>query len=594
MAYLRQPIISVLGHVDHGKTSFLDYIRRSKVINKEAGGITQHIGATEVPKKDVAYIIKSFIPEKNIKIPGLLFIDTPGHKAFTSLRKRGGSISDIGVLVVDLNEGFKPQTIEAVEILKSMNTPFIIAANKVDAMPGWVSNPKKPLIANIESQRQDIIYKLEENVYNIVGKLSEYGFEADRYDRVEDFTKTLAIVPISAKTGEGITEILSTLVGLTQKFMEKKLTIENEDISKGVILEVKDYTGLGKTIDVILYDGVIKQDDIVLALDVDGVQKSRLKSILKPAEMKEIRDSATKFKTLKEVQAASGIKLACPDFEDIMAGMPIVTLRKNAKQEEIDKYIKELESQNAEMNITGGDEGVLVKADTLGSLEALANILEEHEVPVRKAVIGKITKKDIIDVFADLEKRPKNALLLNFSQKVDDDILVMAKEYGVTIFSNDIIYKLIEDANEWIKNKQIEIERKRLESMTMPVKVKILPNCIFRASSPAVVGVEVMGGTLKQNAVLMNDYGKKVGQIKSIKDKDEYLKELKVGEQAAISIDNMIVGRHAQEDSLLYSFMGEENFRNLKKNSDLLSKDEVTAVKDVAEIMRKEDSLWGL
>ena len=132
MAYLRQPIISVLGHVDHGKTSLLDYIRRSKLVAKEAGGITQHIGATEIPKADIVKIVKGFIPESAIKIPGLLFIDTPGHKAFTSLRKRGGSISDIGILVVDLNEGFKPQTIEAIEILKSMKTPFIIAANKTD------------------------------------------------------------------------------------------------------------------------------------------------------------------------------------------------------------------------------------------------------------------------------------------------------------------------------------------------------------------------------------------------------------------------------------------------------------------------------
>ncbi len=594
MAYLRQPIISVLGHVDHGKTSLLDFIRRSKLINKEAGGITQHIGATEVPRKDVISIVKKFIPEKNLKIPGLLFIDTPGHKAFTSLRKRGGSISDIGILIVDINEGFKPQTIEAIEILKSMKTPFIIAANKVDNMPGWISNPKLALLDSINSQRQEVNYKLEEKVYELAGKINEFGFECDRYDRVDNFMTKLAIVPISAKTGEGVTELISTLVGLTQKFMSDKLTIENDEISKGVILEVKDYPGLGKTIDVILYDGVIKTDDIVLALDVDKVQRSRLKSILKPGEMKEIRDASTKFKTLKETQAASGVKLACPDFVDIKAGMPIITLRKNAKQEDIEKYILELESEKAEISISSSDEGVLVKADTLGSLEALCNILEEHEIPVRKAELGKITKIDIIDVSADLEKRPKNAILLNFSQKIDDDLLIMAKEYGITIKSNDIIYKLIEDTKEWLENKEKEIQRARLDSMVMPVKIKILPNCIFRVSGPAVIGVEVIGGVLRQGAVLMNDYGKKVGVVKTIKDKDEYLKKLEILGQAAIAIDNLIIGRHAQEDSLLFSFMGEENFRNLKKNSDLLSKDEANAAKDVAEIMRKEDSLWGL
>ena len=594
MVYLRQPIISILGHVDHGKTSLLDYIRRSKIISKEAGGITQHIGATEVPKKDVVKIVKNFIPEDKIKIPGLLFIDTPGHKAFTSLRKRGGSISDIGILVVDLNEGFKPQTIEAVEILKSMNTPFIVVANKIDNLSGFNYDTNKNLIENINSQREEVIYRIEEKIYQLVGKLSEFGFDSDRFDRVDDFTKKLAIVPISAKFGYGVVELISTLVGLTQKYMEKKLTIENENISKGVILEVKDYPGLGKTIDVILYDGVIKVGDEVLALDIGGVQKSKLKSILKPKEMTEIRDSSTKFKSLKEVHAAAGIKLACPEFDNILAGMPIITYRKNASKEEIDAYIHELESQNTEINISGTEEGVLVKADTLGSLEALSNILEEHNIPIRKALIGKITKKDIIDVYADLKKRPKNALLLNFSQKVDDEIKVMAKEYGITILSNDVIYKLVEDAKIWIENKEKEIQRKKLNSMILPVKLRILPNCIFRVSNPAIIGVEVIGGTLRTGVSLMNSYGKKVGVVKSIKDGDEYLKELKYGEQAAISVDNLIIGRHAQEDSELFSVMGEENFRMLKKNSDLLSKDEINAVKEIANVYRKENSLWGI
>ncbi len=594
MAYLRQPIISVLGHVDHGKTSLLDFIRNSKLISKEAGGITQHIGATEVPKKDIVKIVKGFIPESAIKIPGLLFIDTPGHKAFTSLRKRGGSISDIGILVVDINEGFKPQTMEAVEILKSMKTPFVVAANKIDNMPSWNSLPNKKLIDNINSQRQDLIYKFEEKLYTLVGTLMEMGYDADRYDRVDDFTKKIAIVPISAKTGEGITELISTLVGLTQRFMEKKLTIENEDISKGVILEVKEYVGLGKTYDVILYDGVMKSGDLVLAYDVDGVQRSRLKSILKPNELKEIRDASTKFKTIKEVNSAAGIKIACPDFDDIKAGMPIITLRSNEKSEVIEKYVAELENESAQIISLNNDEGVLVKADTLGSLEALANILSEHDIPVRKAIIGKVTKKDVLDAGADLKLNPKNACILNFSQKLDDEIEVMAKASGVEIITDDIIYKLIEKSVIWIEEKDKEMKRKKLESLTLPFKIKILNNCIFRASNPAIIGVETVGGTLKTGITMMTDYGKKIGKAKSIKDRDENLKQLEFSKQAAVSIDDLIIGRHAQEDSLLYSFMGEENFRNLKKNIDLLSKDEVQTLKEIAEIMRKEDTLWGL
>lgn len=593
MAFMRQPIISVLGHVDHGKTSLLDFIRRSKMTDKEAGGITQHIGATEVPKKDLVRTVKGAIPENMIKIPGLLFIDTPGHKAFTSLRKRGGSISDIGILMVDITEGFKPQTIEAIEILKSMNTPFIVAANKIDKIPLWKSQPEKKLLDNINSQRQELVYKFEEYVYNVVGQIAKYGLEADRYDRVSDFTKQVAIVPISAHTGEGITELITTLVGLTQKYMEKKLTIENENIAKGVILEVKDYTGLGKTIDVILYDGVIKQGDTVLALSIDGVQKSKLKSILKPGEMKEIRDSATKFKTIPEQQAASGVKLACPDFGEIQAGMPIISVRKNAKQEDIDMYVELLEKEITDSNINLQENGILVKADTLGSLEALSFILEEHNIPLRKAEVGKVTKMDVMDAGADLKHNPKNALILNFSQKLDPVLEKMAETSGVTIFSHDIIYKLIEESSEWLENKQKEIDRQILDDMVMPYKIKILPNCIFRVSGPAVVGVEVQHGSCIPGVSLMTKEGKKVGNIKQIKDRDETLAKLEVGGQAAVSMDDVIVGKNAEEGTTFLTFMGEENFRKLKDNKNLLSSDERKCLADIADVMRVENTLWG-
>ncbi|MFH1448608.1 MAG: GTP-binding protein, partial [Candidatus Micrarchaeota archaeon] len=136
---IRQPIVSVLGHVDHGKTSILDSIRNSRVQKKESGGITQHIGASEVSadiiKERCGPLLKSL--NIDVKIPGLLFIDTPGHEAFTNLRKRGGSIADIAVLVVDITQGFQPQTIEAFEILREYKTPFVIAANKLDLIEGW-------------------------------------------------------------------------------------------------------------------------------------------------------------------------------------------------------------------------------------------------------------------------------------------------------------------------------------------------------------------------------------------------------------------------------------------------------------------------
>ncbi|MFP4402538.1 MAG: translation initiation factor IF-2 [Candidatus Nanoarchaeia archaeon] len=593
MAYLRQPIIAVLGHVDHGKTSLLDYVRKSNIISKEAGGITQHIGATEVTKKDLKRVVTN-LPDDKIKVPGLLFIDTPGHKAFTSLRKRGGSICDIGILIVDINEGFKPQTIEALEILRSMKTPFVIAANKVDLLPKWQSHKDPKLLKSIEKQQEQVIYNLEEKIYQIVGKVSEYGFDSDRFDRVQDFKKQVGIVPISAMSGEGMPELLSTLIGLTQRFMEQKLTIDETNVGKGVILEVKDYPGLGKTIDVILHDGVIRQNDTVLVLDIDEVKQSKLKSILKPAELKEIRDSSTKFTSLKEIQAASGVKLACPELKDVKAGMPIVVVPQDKKQEEIEVYKEELLKEEAELSINTQERGILVKADTLGSLEALSFILEEHNIPLRKALVGKVSKKDVMDAGADVNLIPQNAIILNFSQSIDEETLQLAKEYEVEVISSDIIYTLLDSAQSWLAKKQQEIEREKLSGLIMPFKIRILPRCIFRASNPAIVGCRVEGGTPTLQKSVMTNMGKKVGKIKSIRDKEDSLSKLEIDKEGAFAIEELIVGRHVEEEDCLYSFMGEENFRELKKNVNLLSSHEKAVMKEIAEIMRKENSLWGV
>ena len=594
MTYLRQPIISVLGHVDHGKTSLLDFIRNSKIILKEAGGITQHIGATEVPKKNLVYVVKDFIAEDKIKIPGLLFIDTPGHKAFTTLRKRGGSICDIGILIVDITEGFKPQTIEAIEILKSTKTPFIVAANKIDKMSFFDVKKDKNLLKCLENQKDEIKYRVEENLYKLVGKISEFGYSSDRFDRVDDFTQKIAVVPICAKTGLGICELISTLVGLTQKYMEEKLTIENEETSKGVILEVKKVLGLGKAYDIIIYDGILKQGDNVFALSENGIQKSYVKSILKPTTLKEIRDSSTKFEKISKIQAAAGVKISVPNFEEVSSGTQILSTRKDASLNEIEKIKEELLSQKIEVEIKEETCGILVKADTIGSLEALANILEEHKIPLRVAKIGKITKIDVIDASCDLKTNPKNALILNFSQKLEDDVKAIAKEYKITILSNDIIYKIVEDCENWIAEKEKEILKEKLNKLERPFKIEILEGHIFRKSNPAIVGCEVKLGICKVLKNVMSETGEKCGSIKSIKDNQKHLKELNKEERGAFAIDGLTIGKTIFEKSFLYSFMGEENFKKLKINKELLTSDEKICLREIAEIMRQKNPYWGI
>src|SRR3989338_6661563 len=240
---MRQPIVAVMGHVDHGKTSLLDAIRKTNVAGKEAGAITQHIGASEVSLGSISGICSGLLARSGLRIaiPGLLFIDTPGHESFTHLRQRGGSIADIAVLVVDVMQGFQPQTVESIKILREFKTPFVVAANKVDLISGWKRREAGcGILESIGSQRPDVQTRFDEQLYGIVGKLHGLGIGSERFDRVSDFTKQVAIIPVSAKTGEGIPELLLSIAGLSQRFLESELKTEVSGPGQGSVLEVKE------------------------------------------------------------------------------------------------------------------------------------------------------------------------------------------------------------------------------------------------------------------------------------------------------------------------------------------------------------------
>ncbi|MEM4236018.1 MAG: GTP-binding protein, partial [Candidatus Anstonellaceae archaeon] len=202
---IRSPIVCILAHVDHGKTSLLDYIRGSAIAKKEPGAITQMIGAYYLPRDTIIKLSGELGQkvENTLKVPGILFIDTPGHEAFTSMRQRGGSISDIAILVIDITQGIQKQTIESVQILLRSKVPFLVALNKVDLIYGWKPQPTTSILKSIEKQSQKTIEYLEEKTYSILGELTNFNIRVERFDRVKDFTKEIVAIPCSAKTGEG-------------------------------------------------------------------------------------------------------------------------------------------------------------------------------------------------------------------------------------------------------------------------------------------------------------------------------------------------------------------------------------------------------
>ena len=589
---VRRLICTFVGHVDHGKTSLLDRIRHTSVAAAESGGITQAVGVTIIPTETIKKICGKLLntSKGGISVPGLLVIDTPGHAAFTSLRKRGGSLADIAILVVDINEGFKPQTIESIEILKTNKVPFIIAANKIDLINGWNYDKSKFLLANINSMDYKIQGEFEKKMYELVGEVSNYGFQAERFDRVDDYTKQIAIVPVSAYTGEGIPELLMVLTGLAQKFLEKKLQIDEEGPCKGTILEVKEDKGLGTTIDTIIYNGKLKVNDSLVIGNIGEPLVVKVRALLEPAELAEMREKKSKFRNVKEITAATGVKIAAPGLDKAVAGMPIRGVSGNIEevkkevQEEIGKVVMESEGEN----------GVMIKSDTIGGLEALRNLLQEKDITVSSASLGDVTKKDLSKLESLKDKDEFTGVLLGFNVKVPQEIDDIIKNKKLTVINHDVIYKTIEDYEKYVEDLKKEIEMKELGSLVRPCKFAVLKGYTFRQSNPAIVGVEIEIGRVKTGDPVMRKDGARISSVKSMQEGKDSVSVAEQGRQLAMSMDGVTVGRQIDEGDFLYTDIPEEDFKKLKELKKHLSKMEINVLKEIAEIKRKNNQVWGV
>ncbi|MCE4622186.1 MAG: translation initiation factor IF-2 [Desulfurococcales archaeon] len=588
---LRQPIVTVLGHVDHGKTSLLDKIRRTAVAAKEAGGITQHIGASFVPAEVIERIaepLKKVIPVKLV-IPGLLFIDTPGHELFSNLRRRGGSVADFAIVVIDIMEGFQPQTYEAVELLRERRVPFLVAANKIDRIPGWKPNPDEPFIFTIRKQSPEVQALLEQKVYEIVGKLYELGLPAELFTRIKDFTKAIAIVPVSARTGEGVPELLAVLAGLTQQYLKKRLRYA-EGPAKGVILEVKEHPGLGTAIDVVIYDGVIRVGDTIVLGGKNGPIKTNVRALLMPRPLQDLRSREARFVNVDAVYAAAGVRIAAPGLDEALAGSPIYVA---ASEEDVERLMKEVKKELEEIRIRTDKVGVVVKADTLGTLEALVAALKRSNIPVRIADIGPVSKVDVIDASITKKEDPYLGVIIAFNVKIHPEAEEEAKRLGVKIFQDNVIYRLLEDYEKWVEEEKQRERMRKLSELVRPGKFRILPGFIFRRSDPAIVGIKVEGGVIRPGYPVMDEDGRPLGRILAIRDRDRSLPEARLGMEVAVSIQGRIlIGRHVDEGDILYTNVPAEHARKLVVEfKDLLSKDELDVLKEIAEIKRRQGDI---
>jgi translation initiation factor 5B len=554
--------------------------------------MTQHIGASFFPASTLRELTRPLLKQlkTRIAVPGLLVIDTPGHEAFVNLRKRGGAAADIAILVVDVLRGFEAQTYECIDILKTRKTPFLVAANKIDRLPGWVAKPDQPFLKSYQSQDTYVRQDFDEHLYTIMGTFSQLGFRADRFDKITDFTKTVAIVPVSAKTGEGIPELLAVLVGLTQQFL-RKLLRTTKGAAKGTVLEVKEEPGLGITINTIIYDGVLRKGDTIVVGGRDKPIVTKIRAVLLPKPLDEIRDPRDKFSSVDEVAAASGVKIAAPELEGAVAGAPLYAV---PSEDRVDEFVQMVLEEVQRLRIATDIEGVVLKTDTLGSLEAIAEILRTNNVPIRLADVGDVSKRDVTEAAVVREREPLYGAVLAFNSKVLPDAQTEAHNRSVPLFEHNVIYHLVDNYMDWMKKEQEARSAEEFEKFVTPAKLKVLPGFVFRRAKPAIFGVEIVTGTIKSKTPVVGADGEDLGEILQIQDKGKAVSEAGTGMQVAVSLEKPVFGRQINEGDTLYAKVPESHARAmLTKFQTRLSPQELEALNEYVNFMRKKIPFWA-
>ncbi|XP_035912424.1 eukaryotic translation initiation factor 5B [Anopheles stephensi] len=578
---LRAAVVCVLGHVDTGKTKILDKLRRTNVQDGEAGGITQQIGATNVPAENIkeqTRFVKGF-QELEFKLPGLLIIDTPGHESFSNLRSRGSSLCDIAILVVDIMHGLEPQTIESINLLKSKRTPFVVALNKIDRLYDWSTMPRKDVRDILKAQASNTQLEFNQRTKEIIVQFAEQGLNAALFYENPDPKTYVSLVPTSAITGEGMGNLLFLIVQFCQKQLAKRL-MYSEDL-QATVLEVKAIPGLGTTIDAILINGKLREGDTMILAGTEGPIVTQIKALLMPQPMKELRVKNA-YVEHKEILAAQGVKIAAKELEKAIAGLNLQIAHK-PDEVEIFKDIVARDLKSALNSIKLSDRGVYVQASTLGSLEALLEFLRTSKIPYSGIRIGPVVKRDVMKASTMLEHENQYATILAFDVKVERDAQDLADHLGVKIFQADIIYHLFD---KFMAYRDEIKQRKRDEFKSIavfPCKLKILPQFVFNSRDPIVMGVIVEAGIVKEGTPITvpSKEFTDLGVVTSIEANHKQIESARKGQEVCIKIEPIpgetpkMFGRHFDETDMLVSKISRQSIDACKDyfRDDLLKSD---------------------
>lgn len=587
MPGLRQPIVSLLGHVDHGKTTLLDRISGSTRAAREAGGITQHIGAIEVPKESVLALCQGILDAQRFEVPGLLFIDTPGHRSFETMRRRGGALADLAILVVDAREGAMPQTRESIQILRHEKTPFAVALTKIDLLSGW----RKPTAAVSLAQQfarcgAEYERTLDARLYAFAEEMDRLGFSVERYDRVSDFTRNIGVAPVSARSGVGIAELIALLVGLSQRFLKAELELVDRS-GEATILERSDQKGIGPVGSVIVYRGTLSEGDEIVVTGRSAPFSTRVRAIYRPSVGGRGRPGKrTILEPVPSVEAAAGVYLSAPGVEDAMPGGLLKVVRNAAERLAAETDLTQESHPVADLAETG----IGIAADTLGGLEALAFECRQASIPIHEAGVGPVGRPTIMKVAA--VKDPTHRAVLAFNVPVLPEALPEGGEgAAVRIFRGEVMYRVLEEYVAWREARVRELSAERRLHLVHPAKFEVLRGFVFRSSRPAIVGIRVLAGTVRPGVRLMRLDGVSVGLLKALQKDQVSVAEAGESEELAASIDGAVLGRNLHEGDQLFVEIPEGAARLLK--SVPLTDREKGVLEEVARLRRQENPFWG-
>ena len=459
----RPPVVAILGHVDHGKTSLLDFIRKSNVAEKEAGGITQHIGAYQIDYKGKK----------------MTFIDTPGHEAFSKMRARGGQVSDIVVLVVAADDGLMPQTKESIAHIKAADVPYLVAINKID-LPG----------VNVEKVKNQL---LQENV------------------QVEGYGGDIVVVPVSAKTGQGIDDLLEMidlLAGISELKQTKNLPFT------GVVIDSKLDKFRGAVSTVIVKEGIIKTGDLIYSVNSSGKVKS-----LVDYQGKKIKEAGPS--TPVEILGFSKPQ----KVGDVLTSTANYDEPKEAKREKLSLRDRIVKPKGDEIRL-------IIKADVSGSLEAIISSVEslkneDHKIKIYLSDTGGINEGDILLASAT------GSLVIGFNSPITQAVARLANEEKVPVRNFKIIYELLDELKEGLESLKEAAKEEEIVG-----EAQILAT--FKASGKKVAGCKVTSGKInKENMLVIKRDNKEKGRskISSLKHKETNINEANEGDEFGVMLE---------------------------------------------------------